>query len=74
MEYMNKIEKRNELINKNTFESLNKNISKDYNNDLNQIDIIKKLKKDFSSESPSINKEIFKHKQLNLNYEINNNL
>ena len=47
--YMNEIEKRNDLINKDTFESINKNINIDYNYS-NQDDMKNNLKKDFSSK------------------------
>ena len=48
--YMNEVEKRNELINKNTFESINKNVNNDYKNNFNEININNNSMNDFSSK------------------------
>ena len=71
--YMNEIEKRNDLINKDTFESINKNINIDYNYS-NQDDMKNNLKKDFSSKQLSVNKDIITEEKYKLDYNISNNL
>ena len=75
--YMNQIEKRNELINQNTFESLNKNASNNYdNNNFNNYNQFMKknnLRNDYSSRALSVNKNMIKQNEFNLEYNINNN-
>ena len=74
--FMNKIEMRNDLINKDTFDSIKQNISFDNNNNnnLNQVNVNNNLRKDYSSKSLSVNSNLISQKKLNLDYNISNDL
>ena len=71
--YMNEIEKRNELINKDTFDTINKNVNIDYNY-FNQDNIKNNLRKDFSSKQLLVNNDEIKQEKYNLDYNVSNNL
>ena len=71
--YMDEIEKRNELINKDTFDTINKNVNIDYNY-FNQDNIKNNLRKDFSSKQLLVNNDEIKQEKYNLDYNVSNNL
>ena len=72
-ELVNKIEMRNELIKKDTFDSINKNTILDYNN-FNNVNINNNLRKDFSSKTLSVHNNIITQEKYNLDSYISDNL